>query len=101
MPPLCHSANTPEASGACEISDLVKGMQPLLIATLDSSRFLRGPIVLLRRLVAARQSRVREMKFRDQLRFALQRAGAGLAGEMRRIMRLRAPRIVILQARAN
>src|SRR5262245_50944507 len=95
MPPLCHSATTPDASGACEISDLVKGTQPELIAMAVSSG---TEILLLPAVVAARQSRVRDAKFGQQLGLAAHRVRADFTGEVRRVVRADAPRVVFLQA---
>src|SRR5258708_23202828 len=97
MPPLCHSAKTPDASGACEMRGWVKGTQPLLIAMVPPG----AGILLLRALVAARHARVRETKFRQQLGLAPRRVARQLPAEVARIMGPRAARVVILQPRAD
>src|SRR6476660_8895133 len=103
MPPLCHSANTPDASGACRMRDLVNGTQPLLMAMTSSSGVFSPPggMLLLRALVVARHARVRVAKFHEQLGLAARRVGRQLPAEMARVMGRRAARVVILQPRAD
>src|SRR6186997_1060618 len=99
MPPLCHSANTPDASGACRMRDLVNGTQPLLMAMTSSSSAFSPPagMLLLRALVVARHARVRVAKFREQIGLAARRVVRQLPAEMARFMGRRAARVVILQ----